>query len=112
MNISRWGVLALVFFSPGCASKGYVQKQIDPIACKADVLESKSASLEGKATSLEARISSLENQVNQAQLADKAMLDDATARAAQSAQRAETAAAAADVSAQRAEKAFELGQKK
>lgn len=112
LNPLPFVVVAVVLMSSGCATRAYVQKQIDPVACKADVLVTKSAALEEKANSLEARIAILEEQVTQAQLANKTMLDEATARAADSAQRAETAAAAADASAQRAEKIFELNQKK
>ena len=112
MNIHSFGLLAVLLVSSGCASKSYVQKQIDPVSCKVDVLETKTASLEERANSLESRLSTLESQVNQAQLANKAMLDEATAKAAGSAQRAEAAAAAADLSAQKTQKMFELGQKK
>jgi hypothetical protein len=102
----------LLLLGAGCASKGYVNRQIDPVACKVDVLERKAASVEERANSIEGRLATIESQVNQAQLANKAMLDEATARAADSAQRAEAAAASAAQAAERAEKAFELGQKK
>lgn len=102
----------LLLLVAGCASKGYVGRQIDPVACKVDVLEKKAASLNERADSQEARLAALESQVSQAQLANKAMLDEAAARAADNAQRAEAAAASAAQAAERAEKAFELGQKK
>lgn len=108
----RLVLISILLVSSGCVTRGYVQKQIDPLACKADVLETESAALEEKTNLLEARLATLESQVSQAQLADKAMLDEAVARAMDSAQRAEAAAAAADASAQRAEKMFELNQKK
>lgn len=106
------GLVFILLVSSGCVTRGYVQKQIDPVACKADVLVTKSAALEERANALEGRLVILESQVSEAQLANKAMLDEATARAMDSAQRAEAAAAAADAAAQRAEKAFELNQKK
>ncbi|WP_224985101.1 hypothetical protein [Geomonas agri] len=96
----------------GCVTKGYVSKQVDPISCRVDVLETKNASLNQRINAFESRVATLESQVSQAQLANKAMLDDATARAADSAQRAEAAAAAATQAAARTEKLFELGQKK
>jgi len=105
VNIYSWGVISVLVVSSGCATKGYVQNQVDPVACKVDVLETKT-------TSLESRLSALESQVSEAQLANKAMLDEATTKATESAQRAEAAATAADLAAQRTEKMFELGQKK
>ncbi len=112
MNFYSVGLIGVLLISSGCATKGYVQKQLDPVACKVDVLEIKSVSQEEKTNSLEARVAALEDQINQAQLANKAMLDEATTRALEGAQRAETAAAAAELSAQKTEKMFELGQKK
>lgn len=104
--------ILLLLLVAGCASKGYVNRQIDPVACKVDVLERKAASVDERANALETRLTTLESEIGQAQLANKAMLDEATARASDSAQRAEAAAASATQSAERAEKAFELGQKK
>lgn len=112
MKIYSLGVVSILLLSTGCATKGFVQKQLDPISCRVDVLENRNASLQTKADSLEARIGALESQVSQAQLANKAMLDEATATASASAQRAEAAAAAAEQAAQRTQKIFELNQKK
>lgn len=114
-----WRVIPFVVLLAGCASKGYVERRIDPVACKVDVIESKIGAVETKSASDEQRINALENrlatiegQIRQAQLANKAMLDEATAKAADSAQRAESAATVAAQSADRAQKIFELGQKK
>ena len=96
----------------GCVTKGYVSRQLDPISCRVDVLETKSASLDQRVNALESRLATLESTVSQAQLANKAMLDAAAARAADSAQKAEAAAAAATQAADKTEKMFELGQKK
>jgi hypothetical protein len=74
--------------------------------------ETKSAADEQRLNALETRLATIEGQVSQAQLANKAMLDEATAKAADSAQRAESAASSAAQSAERAQKIFELGQKK
>lgn len=112
MKICSLAIICISLLSTGCASKGFVQKQLDPISCRVDVLENRNASLQTKADSLEARVATLENLVSQAQLANKAMLDEATATASASAQRAEAAAVAADQAAQRAQKIFELSQKK
>lgn len=112
MRIYSLGVISVLLLSTGCASKNFVQKQIDPISCRVDVLENRNASLQSKADSLETRVAALETQVSQAQLATKAMLDEATATASASAQRAEAAAAAAELAAQRTLKIFELNQKK
>ena len=105
MNIYRLGLMSVLLVTTGCATKDYVGKQINSVACRVDVLEIKT-------TSLESRVDALESLVDQAQLANKAMLDEATVKAMESAQRAEAAATAADFAAQRAEKMFELGQKK
>ncbi len=112
MRIYSIGVIGTALLSTGCATKGFVQKQLDPISCRVDVLENRNASLQTKTDSLEARVAVLESQVKEAQLANKAMLDEATASASASAQRAEAAAAAAEQSAQRTQKIFELNQKK
>ncbi|QWV92561.1 hypothetical protein KP004_15380 [Geomonas oryzisoli] len=112
MRFSFLVVCSLPFLVSGCATKGYVNKQIAPVSCRVDVLESKNAALEQRVNSFESRLATLESQVSQAQLANKAMLDDATAKAADSAQRAEAAATSAAQAAERAEKMFELGQKK
>lgn len=105
-------VAVLLLCSTGCASKGYVDRQLDPISCKLDIMEKKAAALEERASTLEGRVITLETQASEAQLANKAMLDTATAKATDSAQRAEAAAASAAQSADRAEKLFELGQRK
>ena len=112
MNIHSWCLIPLLLVSSGCATRGYVQNQIDPVTCKVDIVVTKTTSLEERANTLESRVGALENLVNQAQLANKAMLDDATAKAMESAQRAEASATAAGLAAQRTEKMFELGQKK
>ncbi|WP_236015296.1 hypothetical protein [Geomonas anaerohicana] len=112
MKLSLLSVSVVAFMLSGCVTKGYVSKQLDPISCRVDILETKNASLDQRVISLESRLATLESQVSQAQLANKAMLDDATARATDSAQRAEAAAASATQAADRAEKIFELGQKK
>ncbi|MBU5615380.1 hypothetical protein [Geomonas azotofigens] len=112
MKLSLLTLAVVTFVLPGCVTKGYVNRQLDPISCKVDIIEGKSASLDERARSLESRLATLESQVSQAQLANKAMLDEATARAADSAQRAEAAATAVAQAAERAEKTFELGQKK
>lgn len=112
MRIYSLGVISILLLSTGCASKSFVQKQFDPISCRVDVLENRNASLQSKADSLEARVAALENQVSQAQLANKAMLEEVTATASASAQRAEAAAAAAEQAAHRTQKIFELNQKK
>lgn len=68
--------------------------------------------MEERVNQLDSRIRTLETQVSEAQLANKAMLDEATAQAVESAQRAENSATAAESAAQRAEKIFELNQRK
>jgi outer membrane murein-binding lipoprotein Lpp len=125
-------VLFVGLLLSGCATKGYVKQQLNPVSCRVDVIESKQTTLEQKAASLESRlnqleprVTALEGQVNalpktmELTPADRALLSDAERRATESAQRAETAArtaessaTAADASAKKAAKSFELGQKK
>lgn len=104
--------VAFLIVASGCATRGFVHQQVDPVTCRVEVLETMSASQEQKAEALAARIAVLEAQVNEAQLATKAMLDEAAAKAVESALRAETAANAADLAAEKTEKLFELLQKK
>ncbi|QXE90806.1 hypothetical protein [Geomonas subterranea] len=112
MKLSPLAPSAVALILSGCVTQGFVSRQVDPIACRVDVLERKSASFDDRAVSIENRLATLESQVSQAQLANKAMLDEATAKAADSAQRAEASATSAAQAAERAEKMFELGQKK
>lgn len=119
-------VLSLVLLAcTGCATKGYVNQQLDPLACRVDQIEAKQAALETRVSQVEARLAALETQVSalpqtlDLNPADKAMVSDALRSATESAQRAESAAtsaqgsaSAAEMAAQRAAKAFELGQKK
>ena len=111
MRKSWWFTISVVMLT-GCANKGYVDRQIDPLACRVEVLEKKTAGFDERMGGIESRLATLQDQVNQAQLANKAMLDKATADAAASAQKAEASANSAAQAAEKAQKLFELGQKK
>lgn len=98
----------LVSFSYGCASKGYVKEQTDPLADRINKLETSNIQLIDRINKVEAG--------NAASKADAAealkTAKDCASKSDADAQRAEAAAKRAEAAAKKAEKAFELHQRK
>jgi chromosome segregation ATPase len=109
--------IALLFAS-GCATKGYVKTQVDPVSDRIGGLEARMNAIESKLDQTTKDTESLkgQSQTDQAAIADmKAMAQKAEAdamRAGEDAKKAEEAAREAEKAAARAEKMFHLQQKK
>ena len=110
--------LFIPLLASGCATEDYVQRQLNPLACRIDIIEAKTTDMERRLNLLETRVSTLETRVEalptsiELNPADRALLTDAVTRAEAAANNAQNAAAAAEQASQRATRAFELGQKK
>ncbi len=85
----------------GCATESSVKKQMEPLADRVTALEKAQAATNAKLDAQQSELAAL-----------KRSSSDASARADQSAKEAAAAADRAEAAAQKATKAFELGQVK
>ena len=100
-SMLKAAVVFLALGAFGCATTGDIKKETDPLA-------ERLAKVEGQLNTLQTKQASLESDLQSAKRTGAADAD----RAVQAANRAEAAAANADASAQKAQKAFELHQRK